>query len=253
MCSVLDFSLAPDRAAQLARDPAIVWHQRLQLSKDVISPGVNDIEALLDLVGVPARLDGLSVLDIGTCNGGAAFIAEQRGAERVVAVDIYDPSWFGFDQLAEALDSKAEFVKASVYQLPGVLAEEFDIVLFLGVLYHLRHPLLAIDSLRTLTRGRLYIETAVCADDSDLSRSEFHPGAYHGDSSNWFIPSERCLRDWFTTSGFAVERTQAWPAGDPGRALLVGTPTERGFLTASYEVPLEVSPPPKADPPIAFR
>ena len=241
MYGVIAFPLAADRAAELARDPGIVWHQRLQLSKDVISPGINDIEALLDLVGVPDRLDGLSVLDIGTCNGGAAFIAEQRGAERVVAVDIYDPSWFGFDQLAEALDSKAEFVKASVYELPGLLAEEFDIVLCLGVLYHLRHPLLAIDSLRTLTRGRLYVETAACADDSEISRSEFHPGAYLGDSSNWFIPSERCLRDWFATSGFAVERTQLWPEGGPGRALLVGTPTGRGYLKASYEVPLQVS------------
>jgi SAM-dependent methyltransferase len=241
MCFVFTFPLTADRALELAHNPGAVWHQRLQLSKDVFSPGVNDIEALLNLTGVPDRLDGLSVLDIGTCNGGAAFIAEQRGADRVVAVDIYDPSWFGFDRLAEALDSKAEFVKASIYELPGVLAEEFDIVLCLGVLYHLRHPLLAIDSLRTLTHGRLYVETAVCTDDSKFSTSEFHPGAYRGDSSNWFIPSERCLRDWFATSGFTVERTQVWPEDDPSRALLVGTPTERDFLTASYEVPLKVS------------
>ena len=235
------FPIPPTRAAELARDPTIVWHQRLQLSPGVTSPGVHDIEALLDLVGLPHRLDGLSVLDIGTCNGGAAFLAEQRGARNVVAVDIYEPSWFGFDRMAEALNSRVTFVKSSVYELPGLVAGTFDIVLCLGVLYHLRHPLLAVDCLRDLTGGRVYVETAACTDDSEFARSEFHADEYRGDASNWFIPSERCLRDWFASSGFAVERTQAWPEGDPERALLVGRPVERAFLSTSYEVPLHVS------------
>ena len=137
------------------------WHQRFHLSEEVLTPGVNDIEWLLDEVGFPASLDGASVLDIGTTNGGAAFIAEMRGATRVVAVDIYDADRFGFDEIRTALGSRVDFVKGSVYQLPELLDEQFDVVLFLGVLYHLRHPLLAFDCLRELTSGTLYVETAI--------------------------------------------------------------------------------------------
>jgi SAM-dependent methyltransferase len=233
--------LTTEQARRLAEDTTIVWHQRLQLAPDVSSPGRHDIESLLDLVGFPQHLDGKSVLDVGTCNGGSAFIAELRGASRVVGVDIYDPSWFGFDKLASALGSRVEFLKASIYELPALLREKFDYVLFLGVLYHLRHPLLAVDSLRSLTSGTLYVESAVCPDLEAAAHCNFYPGAYRGDSSNWFVPSERCLSDWFASSGFTVHRSASWPETTPERAMLVATPTERAFLAASYEVPLEVT------------
>ena len=228
-------------ATRLAEDTGLIWHQRIALSANVTSPGTNDIEWLMDKVGVPEDLTGLSVLDIGTCNGGAAFLAEQRGARRVVGVDIYDPEWFGFDKLAAAVGSKVEFVKTSVYELPTTVAEKFDVVLCLGVVYHLRHPLLAVDALRAVTGGRVYVETASCADRPDMSHSEFYPTEYRGDSSNWFVPSERCLRDWFSSSGFAVERTGSWPTNTPTRSLLVGTPAVRAYEAISYEVPLSVA------------
>jgi tRNA (mo5U34)-methyltransferase len=96
---------APETAEALSGDTSIVWHQRFQLAETVGAPGAHDIEQLVDRLALPARLDGLTVLDIGTCNGGAAFIAERRGAERVVGVDIYSPSHFGFDRIREGLGS----------------------------------------------------------------------------------------------------------------------------------------------------
>ena len=157
-------------------------------------------------------------------------------------MDIYEPGWFGFDRLHAALGSRVEFVKASLYELPDVLDETFDVVFCLGVLYHLRHPLLAVDALRALTRGRVYVETAVNPEQSGVSRTEFYPDEYHGDASNWFIPSVRCLHDWFASSGFYVERTLAWQPPEPTRSLLVGTPIEPWYLSRSYEVPLRVRP-----------
>jgi tRNA (mo5U34)-methyltransferase len=229
----------PHLLAQVLTDPAIFWFQRFQLRPGVETPGSHDIKATMDAAGVPEDMSGLSVLDVGTCNGGAAFIAEQRGASTVVAVDIHEPTIFGFRQLAEALGSSVEFRRSTVYELPRIVGREFDVVFFFAVLYHLRHPLLAIDALRQVTGDHLYFETAV--NDAE-SGTDFYPGAYAGDSSNWFIPSRQCVLDWFKSSGFDVALTDTWSADGAQRATFAGRP-EREFpdwQRASYELPLEV-------------
>jgi tRNA (mo5U34)-methyltransferase len=237
----MDLGLADDTALALANSPDIIWHQRFPLSASVDGPGVNDIARLVGLLDTPEDLSGLSVLDIGTTNGGAAFLAEARGAARVVAVDIYPPDRFGFGSLARALRSKAEFVRASIYELPEVLDERFDVVYFYGVLYHLRHPLLAIDSLYRLCRGVLGVETAICPPIARAAHAEFYPEELLNDSSNWFIPSLSCARDWFSSSGFTVESASSWPEDSPGRAFLQCRPVPTAaYESNSYEVPLRV-------------
>ncbi len=235
-------------AEQVIGDAEFVWHQRFHLTDRIVTPGANDIEWLLYRIELPQSLAGKSVLDVGTTNGGAAFTAERRGAAHVVAVDIYDPDIYGFDTLCSALDSRAEFVKGSVYELPRLVDGPFDEVLFLGVLYHLRHPLLALDSLRQLTRGNLYVETAVSGSVDDEPRARFYRrGELHDDPSNWFAPTVSCLVDWVESSGFVVDRVDEWPEGRPERAyvaahLAEGPPEWERF---SYEVPLSVSPAPR--------
>jgi tRNA (mo5U34)-methyltransferase len=203
---------------------------------------VHNIEAMLDTAGLPLDLSGLSVLDVGTANGGAAFTAERRGASRVVAVDIYDPLTYGFAQVAKAIGSRVQFCRASVYELPSTLHEKFDIVLFLGVLYHLRHPLLAIDALRYLARDRVLVDTAVTPADPGRSHAEFYAGAYERDTSNWFVPSEQCVIDWFNSSGFDTHLISSWPEGAPRRAVFEARVTEGlpYWREASYEKPLKV-------------
>ncbi len=110
-------SLTPERATELAQRTEFVWHQRFELAPGVFTPGVSNVPFLLQMAGVPERLDGATVLDIGTTNGGAAFECERRGAERVVAVDIADADWFGFAVLRDALDSRVEHVQGSIYEL----------------------------------------------------------------------------------------------------------------------------------------
>ena len=144
--------LSDDEAEALVADSNFLWHQAFHLS-DIVAPGANDIEWLLNRVGLPFTLKGATLIDIGTTNGGGAFIAQQRGAKKVVAVDIYGPERFGFDRLNAAFGAGVDFVQGTIYELPQILGDEqFDEVLFLGVLCHLRHPLLALDSLRRLTR-----------------------------------------------------------------------------------------------------
>jgi len=237
--------LDDEAAAQFIADEDILWYQRFNLSENVATPGssASVIEWTFDRAGVPERLDGLSVLDVGTTNGGAAFIAEARGAKRIVAVDLCTPEWFGFDRIKDVLHSNVEFLQGSLYELPNLLKEKFDIVFFLGVLYHLRHPLLAMDCLRELTTGVLYIETAVGGEGDDPPRSDFYRfDSMAGDNTNWFVPTVACLVDWVASSGFILEKSDFWPEVHPTRALAVARPEEGPpeYVRVSYEAPLSV-------------
>ncbi len=130
-----------DIARGLERAPA--WHQRWEIFEAVFTPGRKSVE-ILDGVGLPKDLSGLRVLDVGAFNG-----CYRRGAAEVVAMDLQDhPNDLGFELLKGMLGSKVRFV-------------QFDIVLFLGVLYHLRYPLLSFDQLRKVTGRKLYLETLV--------------------------------------------------------------------------------------------
>ncbi|MDQ4145082.1 MAG: DUF1698 domain-containing protein [Actinomycetota bacterium] len=196
---------------------------------------------------IPRDLSGKAVLDVGTANGASAFEVERRGAARVVGVDIYPPDWFGFASLRDFLGSKVEYVQASVYNLSGILDDaEFDFILFFGVLYHLRHPLLALDNLWAVSAegGLTLIETAVA--DHELDRSQkralvrfYRRGELKGDGSNWFAPTIAALLDWCASSGFEPRLLRPWPRKRPERCMVQATkvPT-REFELLSYEQPL---------------
>jgi tRNA (mo5U34)-methyltransferase len=193
-----------------------------------------------------ADLTGRTVLDIGTTNAGAAFEAERRGAARVVAIDIYPPEQFGVTALIDFLGSKVEFVQSTVYEISARFPEPFDLVIFWGVLYHLRHPLLALDNVRAVTAGEASLETAVC--DWDLPRRQrgkpltrfYRRDELSQDSSNWFAPTVAALEDWCGSAGFESERIAAWPTRRPRRAMLRLRPTSGPpeYEELSYERPL---------------
>jgi tRNA (mo5U34)-methyltransferase len=238
-----------DEAIRHARRTDIVWFQRFELTPGVFTDGPSSIEFLDQQARFPQHLEGKSVLDIGTCNGGVAFELERRGATRVVGVDIVDPDLYGFTATRELLGSKAEFLQASVYELPHLLGgERFDVVLLLGVLYHLRHPLLALDIVRELARDSVYIETAVC--DAELptmaqrSVARFYRlDELRGDGTNWFAPTTACLADWCRSAGLEVDRLRSWPGDGPSRAMVSTHVTDGApeYLRVSYERPLRVT------------
>ncbi len=241
--------LTRDEALRHVQRTDIVWFQRFELARGVYTNGPSSIDFLSSTAGLPKRLDGESVLDIGTCNGGVAFELERRGAGRVVAVDIVDPDLYGFTATKELLGSNADFLQASVYELPRLLGgEQFDIVLFFGVLYHLRHPLLALDAVRELARDAVYLETAVCdAEQPDIaSRSVvrfYRFDQLADDGTCWFAPTTACLREWCESAGLEVERLTSWPTGAPERAMVSARVTsgEPEYRRISYEFPLRVT------------
>jgi tRNA (mo5U34)-methyltransferase len=172
---------------------------------------------------LPDDLRGRTVLDVG-CNAGFFSIkAKQRGAARVVGIDS-DPRYLEQARLAaESFDVDLELRQMTVYEVAS-LRERFDIVLFLGVLYHLRHPLLALDLLRehvagdlllfqTMLRGSanaMPIEPDYPFSESevfsrpDFPKLHFIERRYAGDPSNWWIPNAAAAEAMLRSSGFAV-------------------------------------------------
>jgi tRNA (mo5U34)-methyltransferase len=198
------------------------WYHQIEIRPGITTPGVNDSTTVLRRLDLPARCDGLRALDIGARDGFFSFELERRGAE-VVAIDYIDPSASGFAVARELLDAEVECAVCNVYDLDPRRHGTFDVVLFLGLLYHLRDPLLALDRIWDVCRpdATLVLETQLLdnallvgggrfrtlADiDPDLREAclmQFYPGdALNGDHSNYWAPNAACLRGLLDAAGF---------------------------------------------------
>ena len=173
---------------------------------------------------LPASLHGKTVLDIG-CNAGFyAFKMAQRGASRVLGIDT-DEGYLAQARFAAHVQglSGVEFRNMSVYEV-GSLGERFDLVIFMGVLYHLRHPLLALDLLhrhvvkdvllfQSMLRG--YDRIGPTAPDYPFEEAEhfdapwypklhFVEHCYAGDPTNWWVPNKACVEAMLRSAGFFI-------------------------------------------------
>jgi tRNA (mo5U34)-methyltransferase len=173
---------------------------------------------------VPQDLDGRSVLDVG-CNAGFYSLEmKRRNAGRVVGIDS-DPRYLRQARFAaDQSGLEIEFKQMSVYEV-GSLGETFDLVIFMGVLYHLRHPLLALDLLyehvvkgqmlfQCLQRGderipELHENYDFCEwsifDRPDYPKLFFVEERYAADPTNWFIPNKPAVEAILRSSGFVIE------------------------------------------------
>jgi len=173
---------------------------------------------------IPEDLTGKTVLDIG-CNGGFYSIEmKRRGAARVVGIDSDDDYLRQARFAAEVMGHAIEFRNLSVYDV-AQLGEKFDVVIFMGVLYHLRHPLLALDLLhehvtrdllifQSLQRGSEEVkdvaldypfsETGIF-DDPAFPRMYFIENSYSEDPTNWWFPNRACVEAMLRSSGFAIQ------------------------------------------------
>jgi tRNA (mo5U34)-methyltransferase len=187
------------------------WWHSIELRPGIVTPGISgSSKKTIPLYAIPDDLSGRSVLDIGCWDGLFAFECERRGAERVVAADLWENVGRGaFDFAREELGSKVEPLECDVYDLPGKLGgERFDLVLFLGVLYHLRHPLLGLEKVGACTKpgGMVVIETTIDYESMQQQRPlmAFHPGnELNDDSTSWWSPNPVGLAMMLGAAGFA--------------------------------------------------
>lgn len=236
------------------------WWHSIDLGNGVVTPGAKSsdwLEAELGRLEL-GDLHGKTVLDIGAYDGYYSFAAERLGAERVVALDHYVwsadmpgymryrdermaagltvepveampefwrpdelPGRRPFDLAHEALGSQVEVVIGDLLDYDLSKLGDFDVVMYLGVLYHVRHPLLALEKVAAVTRGTAYIET----------QAEVFPGAegtpmcrfiesdeLNHDPSNWWTFNEAALLSMCRAAGFA--RAEASPPPRQRKRLL---------------------------------
>jgi tRNA (mo5U34)-methyltransferase len=173
---------------------------------------------------IPQNLEGKSVLDVG-CNAGFYSIEmKKRGAARVVGIDS-DDVYLEQGRFAAEVSGfpDIEFRNLSVYDV-GQLGERFDLVIFMGVLYHLRHPLLALDTLyeqvvgdmlvfQSMQRGSKELmelqddypfwETSIFENDA-YPKMYFVEKRYSHDPTNWWIPNRACVEGMLRSAGFEL-------------------------------------------------
>lgn len=188
------------------------WRHRIDLGNGIYTPGSH----AFDYPRMPGDLSGKTVLDIGAWDGMYSFEAERRGARRVLATDVWhDPKWSkelwegirggaeGFLTAREILGSKVEYKNIDVYDISSETVGEFDIVLFLAVLYHLPDPLLALRKIASVTKEMVVVESAVVKTRSEniplmvFNYTNLLPGKEPS-----FTPNLLCLKQLILAAGF---------------------------------------------------
>lgn len=203
------------QAAELRQriDAVPYWHHTIDLGHGVLTPGGGgDTAHGLERIALPQDLTGKTVLDIGAWDGFYSFECERRGAARVVASDhyIWHQAWAGksgFELARSTLGSNVEDLDIDVFDISPETVGTFDIVLFLGVLYHLRDPFGGLTRAASVAQELLIVETHVDFLDVERPAFGFYPGAeLAGDVTNWFGPNLPALTGMLEDVGF--ERIQ---------------------------------------------
>ena len=225
----------------------ITWYHQFDFGNGVKTVPHGNFSPLWDATKAflaKANLKGKTVLDIGCWDGFWSFTAERAGAARVLATDKNNQRWIiddkgfrpaevgdnqGFRLAHELYHSKVEYNgNVSVYDLSPA-AGRFDVVLFLGVYYHLTHPTYAFTQIRHKLNpgGEVIVEGAVINDDK-TSFAEYYYGKQGeeqyrlADPSNWFVPSRRCLKDMLRTNYLEIVDECYVPLHDGARASRYG-------------------------------
>ncbi len=193
----------------LAQD--IAWFHSVELPDGSCTQGYKSHEILQKEAARIFNFDlrQKSVLDIGAWDGFFSFEAERRGAASVLATDHFSwsgPGWGtkqGFDALHEALNSRAASVDVDVFDLDPHVHGRHDVVLFLGVLYHLKDPCGGLEKAAAMTREMLIVETETVFNYMDDPVMRYFSGTeMNEDDTNFWAPNLACLRSMVTDLGF---------------------------------------------------
>jgi len=199
------------------------WFHKIELWPGYVTPGWSDpATEKLPHFGMPKDLRGMRVLDVGCAEGFFSFEAERRGAEEVVSLDSYPGSIERFNICRDSLQSRATGYLCNVYDLSPRSFGTFDLVLFYGVLYHLRNPILALEKILSVCSGSMLLQCKVdpALEEEGLKDqvlSRFYPkGMDSGpdddgnpllDPTVFFVPNRNCVRAMVECAGFVKIET----------------------------------------------
>lgn len=195
------------------------WFHTFTFDGDLTTPGRDPSAKKLHHMGLPLDMTGMSVLDVGAYDGYVSFHCEKRGASKVVAADRFVWDWPGssarsnFDAVHTALGSKVQSVSSNVEDLATTLnGETFDIVMFLGVLYHAPDMVRYLQNIAAATKTVCVLETYLDALDEPGSRAALYsPAELNNDSSNWWGPNLQATATMLRRVGFNhIEFVSMW-------------------------------------------
>jgi tRNA (mo5U34)-methyltransferase len=202
--------------AELKREvDSLRWFHQIDFGDGVLSPGwikAPKIRRMSRLI-FDRPITGQTVLDIGCWDGAYSIEAVRRGAARVLATDhfAWQPDSWGdrrcFDLARRRLAPAIEDMEIDIPDLTVERIGQFDIVLFCGVLYHLRHPFQVLEQVAQLARRTLVVESRIIAPFSRRPTMRFYPNAeLDGDPTNWWAPNRACVEAMLRSLGFARVR-----------------------------------------------
>jgi tRNA (mo5U34)-methyltransferase len=273
-----------------AQADALDWYHSIDLGDGVVTKGASAQDKGAEIL---PDVRGRSVLDIGAWDGKYAFLAEQAGADRVVALDHYAwgmdfaargaywaeciatgafpdqsrdetdfwlpdlPGRRSFEFAAATLGSKVEPVVADFQTSDLDELGTYDVVLYLGVLYHMKEPLTALERVRAVTKEVAVIESeAVHFQGLDHEALlQFYAGSsLRIDFGNWFVPTIEAVHNMCRAAGFAEVRTVVGPPAAPDPPTTTATPPrpglrERVARRVAGTPPPEYTPPPEPSAP----
>lgn len=213
--------------AQIASLP---WWHSIDFGKGVVSPGMAPLDGLRYQADVyfAHGVDALSVIDVGCWDGFNSFEAKRRGARRVLATDHFawsDECWGSreaFDLAREHVAPAVEVLDIDLHELSVEAVGMFDVVLFLGVLYHLKDPFGVIERVSSLAGRRIVVETHLDALDVDRPAMILYPNSeLNGDPTNWWGPNPASVISMLRTVGFQQVEYTPNPVY-PGRGIFHG-------------------------------
>ncbi|WP_051356788.1 class I SAM-dependent methyltransferase [Azorhizobium doebereinerae] len=212
----------------------VEWFHRIDLGHGIVTPGLDQSVEKAAQCGLPASFAGKSVMDIGAWNGAFSFEAERRGASRVLATDYF--CWNGpgpngkpgFDLAKRALGSKVEEKEISVEEISVDTVGTFDVVLFLGVFYHLPDPIRVLPNLAAVTKETLIVETLLDLNFLNVPAMSYFGGIGGERVTAKFAPNEAFMVKALKDLGFG--RVDVFDTF--GYGLIDGRATCRGVFHA---------------------
>jgi tRNA (mo5U34)-methyltransferase len=185
------------------------WFQKIELQPGVFTPGRSDpVVEKLPYFGLPKDLTGQRVLDIGCAEGFFSFEAERRGAREVIGIDSSPECVRRFDIVKAARGSSATAFLLSVYDLDPERLGTFDLVLFYGVFYHLKHPQLALERIRSVSAGSLLFQAHIYEEPAtrEIPWARFYPHGMLSDNGYdprvFWLFNSACCRAMLDHVGF---------------------------------------------------
>jgi tRNA (mo5U34)-methyltransferase len=200
------------------RVDSLPWHHEIDFGDGIVSKGRckgRHLRAQADIYFGGDLVKGRSFLDIGCWDGYNSLEAVRHGASRVLATDHYawsDQSWGdrrAFELVREQLAPSIEVWEIDLPELTVERVGRFDVVLFAGVFYHLRHPFAVLEQIADLASHCLIVETHIDAIDIRRPAMIFYPGReLAGDASNWWGPNPACVEAMLRDVGFTSIETR---------------------------------------------